>query len=528
VQTILKMALANGVARAYVGLDGVIATPAASCLIREKEGGAPIGGILLTASHNPGGPDNDFGIKFNTANGGPAPESFTDQVYAHTKDMREYRIARGVPDVDLAHAGEHELVCGDAKLHVSVVDTTDDYAALVAKCFDMDALRELVARPDFELVVDAMHGAAGPYVKKVLGEILGCPTGSLRNCKPSPDFGGGHPDPNLTYAPDLVSALGLTKDGAPDAASEGKRVPDFGAACDGDGDRNMILGSRFFVTPSDSLAIVAAHAHLLPQFRDGGGLQAVARSMPTGGAVDRVAEALGIPCFETPSGWKYFGNLMDSRELGGETYDPLICGEESFGLGSSHVREKDGVWAILCWLSILAHHNQGKADGELVSVRDVVTRHWARYGRNYYTRHDYEECDGAQCKAMMKRLAAMAAGDEALPDTVADGQVKLEAVDEFSYTDPVDGSVATKQGVRCLFEGGARAVFRLSGTGSVGATVRLYVEKYVAPPEGGEAEEASPQLLVATQEALAPVVKAALEIADLESFTGRDAPTVIT
>lgn len=359
-------------------------------------------------------------------------------------------------------------------------------------------------------------------MKRVLGELLGVPDECLLRCDPRPDFGGAHPDPNLTYAAALVKLLGLSTTGAPLPGLDGLRTPDFGAATDGDGDRNMILGRGTFVTPSDSIAIVAAHAHVLPQFASAGGLRAVARSMPTGGAVDRVAAQLGIPCFETPSGWKFFGNLMDSRELGGTAYDPLICGEESFGLGSSHVREKDGVWAVLCWLSILAHHNGATPEGQLVGVGDVLRAHWATYGRNYYSRHDYEEVDADAAKRMMARLGAMAAGDEQPPASLAGGRVALSAVESFAYTDPVDGTTSANQGLVCKFEGGARAVFRLSGTGSVGATVRLYAERY-------EHAEAGPDALHRdAQDALADVLAAAAELAQIEHFTGRDRPTVIT
>jgi len=398
--------------------------------------------------------------------------------------------------------------------------------------FDFAAIKELLARSDFSFVYDGLSGIAGPYAHRIFGAELGVPADALRNCTPLPDFGGHHPDPNLTYAPELVKTMGLQRDGTKlpvGAAEDIEAIPVFGAAADGDADRNMILGRQFFVTPSDSVAIIAAHAReCIPYFRDQGGVKALARSMPTSMALDHVAKDLGVPLFEVPTGWKFFGNLMDSKALfGGEDYCPLICGEESFGTGASHIREKDGPWAVLCWLSILARKNQGVATGSLVSVRDVVVAHWKKYGRNVYCRYDYEGVGTADAQTMMARLTGMidmwtqsGQGPVPLGDT-ADGPV-LASCSVFEYTDPVDGSVSKNQGWRFILADGSRFVFRLSGTGSVGATIRLYLERYIAP----SADEAA--LTADVQAALGPIVACALKFSCLEEYTGRKEPTVIT
>ena len=526
IQIICRMAAANGVARVWVGVGGLLSTPAASAVIREREGGAAVGGIILTASHNPGGPDEDFGIKYNVQNGGPALEAFTDAVHARTNTLSEYRICDELPEVDLSTPARHIFSEAGASFEVEVIDPTEDYLALLRQCFDLDAIKQLLAREDMSLAFDGMHGVAGPYAKAVLGEALGVPAAALANCEPSETFGGGHPDPNLVYAHDLVHRMGVTAAGGamPSAAS----APVFGAAADGDADRNMVLGRGFFVTPSDSLALIAAHAHLLPWFANEGGLKAVARSMPTSGAVDRVAEQLGLPLFETPTGWKFFGNLMDSASLGGERLDPLLCGEESFGTGSSHVREKDGLWAVLAWLSILAHHNRETPIGQLVGVGDIVREHWAHFGRNYYSRYDYETVDAAAAARMLERLRglsdmfARAGHGPSAPLPLGASGYALVTADEFEYLDPVDGSVSSHQGVRLLFADGSRIVFRLSGTGSVGATIRIYLERYVP------SDAPAGQLALETAEALAPLIDLALDLSRVHELTERDAPTVIT
>jgi len=531
IQTICKLAAGNGVARVWVGRDGLLSTPAASAVIREREGGTAYGGILLTASHNPGGPDNDFGIKYNVANGGPALESLTDAVFELTKGISSYKMCAELPDVDLAQLGKHTFTTADgaAFFEVEVIDPTEDYVALLRQVFDLGAIRALLSRPDMSFLMDGMSGVAGPYAKALFVDELGLPPSCLKGCEPSEDFDGGHPDPNLVYAAGLVKLMGLKADGSPSAAAAVASAPVLGAAADGDADRNMILGRGFFVTPSDSLAVIAAHAHLIPWFANDGGLKALARSMPTSGAVDRVAKELGLPLYETPTGWKFFGNLMDSQLLGGDKLDPLLCGEESFGTGSSHVREKDGLWAVLCWLSILAHHNAengGTPEGELIGVADVVQAHWRRYGRNFYTRYDYEEVDAAQAKELVARLGALGEqyakegmGAEA-PKALRPG-FELVTLDQFGYTDPVDGSVSQNQGARILFADGSRIIVRLSGTGSVGATVRIYIERYTPP--GDDAA-----LLAETAAALSPLVELALELTQVRELTGRDAPTVIT
>ena len=524
IQVIIKMAAAYGVKSVWCGTDGLLSTPAMSAVIRTRGAGfVPIGGFILSASHNPGGIDEDFGIKYNCENGGPAPEKVTNLIYENTTKITSYKLCKDLPDVDLTKAATHELAPG---FSVEVFPCVEDHVKLLQKVFDFDAIKALLSRPDMSFLMDGMGGVAGPYAHALFVQELGLEPSCLRGCTPSEDFGGGHPDPNLIYAASLVELMGLKPDGSAAGDAAVASAPVLGAAADGDADRNMILGRGFFVTPSDSLAVIAAHAHLLPWVARGGGVKALARSMPTSGAVDRVAAKLGLPLYETPTGWKFFGNLMDSHLLGGADLTPLLCGEESFGTGSSHVREKDGLWAVLCWLSILAHHNLHTPHGALVGVGDVVRQHWREFGRNFYTRYDYEEVDAAKANELVARLEELGArhaqeGMSAERPVALRNGFELVALDQFRYEDPVDGSVATKQGVRVLFADGSRIIVRLSGTGSVGATVRIYIEKYQPPGD----EEA---LGAETAQALAPLVDLALELTQIAELTGRDAPTVIT
>jgi phosphoglucomutase len=474
---ILRMAAANGFGKVLVGQGGILSTPAASCVIRKYR---TFGGLILSASHNPGGPDGDFGIKYNTPNGGPAPEKVTDAIFARSKVLASYRIV-DAPDIDLDRIGTQAV--GD--MVVEVIDPVADYAELMESLFDFAAIRDLVAG-GFRLCFDAMHAVTGPYAKEIIERRLGAPAGTVINGVPLEDFGGGHPDPNLTYADQLVAIM------------YGKDAPDFGAASDGDGDRNMILGRGFFVTPSDSLAVIAANARLAPGYAKG--IAGIARSMPTSAAADRVAQKLGVPCYETPTGWKFFGNLMDAGKV-------TLCGEESFGTGSSHVREKDGLWAVLFWLDILAKRRQ--------SVEQILADHWAIFGRNVYSRHDYEALPTDVANAIIEQVRAAFA---TLPGRTF-GNYTVKACDDFSYTDPIDGSVSTGQGLRIMFADGSRIVFRLSGTGTEGATLRVYLEAFEADParQRGDA-----QLL------LAELIAIADEISGLKARSGRERPTVIT
>ena len=479
IQIILRMASAAGFGRVMVGQNGILSTPAASAVIRKR---AAFGGIILSASHNPGGPDDDFGIKYNLGNGGPANETFTDALYKRTQEISEYRIL-DAEDINLARLGETQL--GD--MVVDVINPVSDYAELLESLFDFERIANLLKRPEFRMRFDAMHAVNGPYAKAILEERLGAPAGTVVNGKPLPDFGGGHPDPNPVYAAELVAAM-----------SDPALGLSFGAASDGDGDRNMIVGRNFIVSPSDSLAVIAANYRLVPAYAKG--LSGVARSMPTSCAVDRVAAELGIPCFETPTGWKFFGTLLDADKA-------TLCGEESAGTGSNHVREKDGLWAVLYWLNILAARNE--------TVEQIVRSHWQHFGRNYYSRHDYEGIETARAETLFARLR------EKLP-TLAGQEVagmKIAKADDFAYVDPVDGSRSEKQGVRIILEDGSRAVFRLSGTGTEGATLRLYLERYEADP----ARHGIP-----LQEALSPLIRMAEEIAHISEITGRSKPNVIS
>ncbi|XP_058461046.1 phosphoglucomutase [Malaya genurostris] len=491
-ELIVRICAANGVARILAGQNGILSTPAVSSLIRRNKA---LGGIVLTASHNPGGPENDFGIKFNCENGGPAPDQFTNKIYALSEKIKEYRIAEGLA-IDVAKIGVNNYEVEGKPFVVEVIDSVADYVRLMKGIFDFDKLKNFVSGKSrngqpLKMRIDSMNGVTGSYVNEIFVNCLGASKDGVVHTTPLPDFGGLHPDPNLTYAKDLVDTV-RTGD------------YDIGAAFDGDGDRNMIIGrNAFFVTPSDSLAVIAHYLECIPYFKKNG-ITGLARSMPTASAVDLVAKALNKELFEVPTGWKYFGNLMDAGRL-------CLCGEESFGTGSDHIREKDGIWAVLAWFSVLEH--TGK------SVEEICVQHWKRYGRNYFTRYDYEECDLAPCNEMMATLEKTIT-DSGFPgkDFSAGGKTyKVKLGDNFSYNDPIDKSVSTKQGLRIVFTDGSRIVMRLSGTGSSGATVRLYIDSYEKDNVLGQAADM-----------LKPLIDIALDISKLPTFTGRNAPTVIT
>lgn len=478
-QTIIQMAAANGFARVIVGQGGILSTPAASAVIRAR--GAD-GGLILSASHNPGGPNGDFGIKFNGPNGGPAVESMTNAIFEETKVLQRYRTLQGADETDLDTLGETSL----AGTVIEVLDPVTIYADLMEGLFDFEAIKELLTNPRFQLRFDAMHAVTGPYAREILVNRLGAPHISLMNAEPKEDFGGEHPDPNLVHAKDLVDLL------------NGDEMIAFGAASDGDGDRNMVLGTGFYINPCDSLAVLTANAHLVPGYSEG--LAGVARSLPTSRAVDRVAESLGIEFFETPTGWKFFGNLMDAGRI-------TLCGEESFGTGSSHIREKDGLWAVLFWLNLIAVRAQ--------PARSIVRDHWERFGRDFFSRHDYEGIDSDQANALMQALTSRL---ESLPGQTF-GDLVVASADNFSYRDPVDGSESYNQGIRIVFENDARIVVRLSGTGTSGATLRVYYDQHERDPA---------YFSVYAQRYLEPLFAASEAILNIQHFTGRDAPDVIT
>ncbi|RWR95874.1 phosphoglucomutase, chloroplastic [Cinnamomum micranthum f. kanehirae] len=488
-QIIIKIAAGNGVGKILVGREGIMSTPAVSAVIRKRKAN---GGFIMSASHNPGGPDYDWGIKFNYSSGQPAPEYITDKIYGNTLSISEIKMA-DIPDVDLSRLGVTQY----GSFSVEVIDPVSDYLELMESVFDFELIKSLVSRSDFRFAFDAMHAVTGAYAKPIFVDKLGADPGSIANGVPLEDFGHGHPDPNLTYAKDLVDVM------------YGENAPDFGAASDGDGDRNMILGRRFFITPSDSVAIIAANAQAaIPYFQSGP--KGLARSMPTSGALDRVADKLNLPFFEVPTGWKFFGNLMDAGKLS-------VCGEESFGTGSDHIREKDGIWAVLAWLSIISYRNKDKKIGEkLISVEDVAKEHWATYGRNFFSRYDYEECESEGANQMIGYLRELVSKSKAGEKY---GNYVLQFADDFTYTDPVDGSIASKQGIRFVFTDGSRIIFRLSGTGSAGATVRIYVEQFEPDVSRHDMD---------AQMALKPLIELALSVSKLKEFTGREKPTVIT
>jgi phosphoglucomutase len=480
IQVIVRIAIANGYRELYIGQHGYLSTPAASHFIRKHK---LDGGIILSASHNPGGPDADFGIKYNISNGGPAPEIVTNTIFDISRELERY-LTIDCDDVDIDTLQSIQI----GECEISIVDSIGDYADLMEHLFDFNQIRGLFNSGLFNMAFDAMHAITGPYAREIFVRRLGASEESLLNCYPKEDFGGGHPDPNLAHAHELVEMMNQPR----------TLSPDLGAASDGDGDRNMILGRQCFVTPSDSLAIMAANIHLLPGYPMGAA--GVARSMPTSMAVDRVADSLGIECYETPTGWKFFGNLLDARMI-------TLCGEESFGTGSDHVREKDGLWAVLFWLNLIAVKKQ--------SVYEIMQQHWARFGRNYYSRHDYENVDSELANEMIARLNQQI---DSLPG-MAFADLVIDSVDNFSYTDPVDQSVTDNQGLRILFTDGSRIIFRLSGTGTVGATIRVYYESYREP--GAELDGD-------TQQVLAPLFDIAQGLARIEDITGRTKPDVIT
>lgn len=497
IQIIARMAAANGVGELVIGQNGIFSTPAVSCIIRKIKA---TGGIILSASHNPGGPDGDFGIKYNIENGGPAPEANTNEIYSRTQSIKSYKICHDIT-VDLNTIGSQTWEVEGCTFTVTIKDSVEDYTQLMKEIFDFDLLKKLINRtddqPPFKFVASAMHGVTGPYLKRILCEELGAAASSTLKCEPKEDFGGHHPDPNQTYAADLVELLK-------------KGDHHLGAAFDGDGDRNMILGQHgFFVTPSDSVAVIAENAMCIPYFVKTG-LKGVARSMPTSAAIDRVGQKLGIECFETPTGWKFFGNLMDAQHIS-------LCGEESFGTGSDHIREKDGVWAFLAWLSIIASRK--------MSVQDILKDFWKKYGRGFFVRCDYEMVDSEGANKMMELLRQTADDGSLVDKTLTGGSsqdqktYQVKSMDDFSYKDPIDGSVSKKQGIRIIFTDGSRVIYRLSGTGSAGATIRVYVESY----EPDESKH-----LLDPQIVLKPLLDIALNISQLEKFTGRNAPTVIT
>mmetsp|Transcript_25761 Transcript_25761/g.56679 ORF Transcript_25761/g.56679 Transcript_25761/m.56679 type:complete len:646 (-) Transcript_25761:1667-3604(-) len=523
IQKICRVLAGNGVENIWVPRSGIMSTPAVSAAIRTRDGGSADGGIILTASHNPGGPGEDFGIKYNEYYGQPAGEDFTDALYERSLEITTFKTVEGPTDIDVdAEAGTTYSMSSTST--VTIIDPFSEYVEVLKESFDFDAIREFAKNPEFSILFDGMHGAGGPFARRVLVEGLGFPESSLMRCDPLPDFGKCHPDPNLTYAADLVKKMGLKPDGSADE-SAASSAPTLGAANDGDGDRNLIAGAGCFVTPSDSLAMICDNWKAIPHFEKAGGPKGVARSMPSSAALDVVAEALDIPYFNTPTGWKFFGNLMGSKEQFDKTdYTPFLCGEESFGTGTDHIREKDGLWAMLAWISILIDANKDVAEGSpFVQVKDIVMNHWTKYGRHFYCRYDYEAVESDAANEMMDLIRdSYVEADLSSLDEDPSG-IKVVDAEEFSYTDPVDGSVTSKQGLILHFEypsgDGARVIFRLSGTGSAGATIRMYLEKY--EKDESKYGESAPS-------ALKSLADRAIGLVQLEKLTGRDAPTVIT
>lgn len=523
IQIICRVLAGNGVSNIWIPQGGIMSTPAVSATIRRREGGKAQGGILLTASHNPGGPGEDFGIKYNEGFGQPAGEEFTEALYEKSLRLQSFKTIEGSEDINLQADVGSKFQLGSST--VTIIDPFDIYLDVLKSCFDFDLLRKFCLRDGFSILFDGMHGAGGPFARRILIEELGLPESSLLRCDPRPDFGKCHPDPNLTYADGLVKKMGLNSDGSPDLSSDITSLPTLGAANDGDGDRNLIVGAQCFVTPSDSLAIICDNWESIPYFARAGGLKGVARSMPSSAALDVVAAARNIPCFSTPTGWKYFGNLMSSKEMFDKTdYTPFLCGEESFGTGSDHIREKDGIWAVLAWMSILMKANENVAEGDsLVSIKDIVTRHWATYGRHFYCRYDYEGVEVNAANKVMELIRSNFVNGDAA--SIADDKSGIKLLDavEFSYTDPVDGSQTSKQGLILNFQYSsgdvARVIFRLSGTGSSGATIRMYLERFEKDPN--KHDESAPV-------ALKSLADRALGLVHMVEFTDRDSPTIIT
>jgi len=524
IQIILRVLAANGVSQIWIPRHGIMSTPAVSAALRRRSSGQAQGAIVLTASHNPGGPGQDFGIKYNRGLGEPAGEDFTEDLWERSKVLDKFWTVLGGQEVDLGAKVGTQFGVGAST--VTIVDPFDEYLDALRECFDFQGLKDFGARDGFSLLFDGMHGAGGPFARRILVEELGLPESSLLRCNPLPDFGKCHPDPNLTYASDLIQKMGLNPDGSANPTSPPTTsLPTLGAANDGDGDRNLIAGARCFVTPSDSLAILLDHWKSIPHFARAGGPKGVARSMPSSAALDAVAEAQGIPCFVTPTGWKYFGNLMGSKEaFGGTDYTPFLCGEESFGTGSDHIREKDGIWAVLAWMSVLKGANEGLEEGEaMVGVNEIVTRHWATYGRHFYCRYDYEGVEVDDANEVMDLIRSKYVNGDVVSIPDDESGIKLIDATEFSYTDPVDGSQTSNQGLILNFEyasgNAARVIFRLSGTGSAGATVRMYLERFEKDPK--KHDESAPV-------ALKSLADRALGLVKMAELTGRESPTVVT
>eukprot|EP01071_Lankesteria_metandrocarpae_P013158 Lankesteria_metandrocarpae@DN674_c0_g1_i1.p1 len=510
VSIISNIAFANGVSRVWIGKDAIMGTPAASAVVREREGGIAFGAVILSASHNPGGPDEDFGIKYNCANGGPAPDNVTNAIYEETKKIRTFKTL-SLPTLDISTIGIQKF----GTYTVEVIDPVNDWMNIMKRTFDFDLIRSLIKRTDFKMLYDGMHGVAGPYAEALFCTELGADSSCLMNCVPKEDFGGGHPDPNLTYAKALVEKLGVL-----DSSKVNSDTPSFGAAGDGDNDRNMILGKGMFVTPSDSVALIADYGQVcIPYFKMG--IKGLSRSLPTSAALDLVAKKKLLTLYEVPTGWKYFGNLMDAGKIS-------ICGEESFGTGSDHIREKDGLWAVLAWLSILAYRNKNAPTGQLISVKQIVSEFWKVYGRCYYSRYDYEGVESDKADLVMNRLKALVDGGAAniVNSEAVNAATKLlllatplSTTENFSYTDPVDGAVSSNQGLKFVFANGSRIIWRLSGTGSSGATIRVYFEAY---------EQSGGDLEVETQLKLKSIIDVAAGLSQLADLTGCLAPSVIT